>query len=114
MQYNRPACVDQFAELALLVGLGASGDGPEALSQRFVDGMADLLASVNIPRSLKEMGLAEDKQDYVAVTSLASARLVKNNPRPLDEAAMRHLTMPPMQATAPPCARSAAAPYPPQ
>jgi len=92
MQFNQPACIDQFAELGALVGVGESGMDQATLSQRFIDGVASLLASVNIPRTLKDMGLAEDKQDYVAETSLNSARLIKNNPRPLDLGAMKSIT----------------------
>ncbi|MGC1303376.1 MAG: iron-containing alcohol dehydrogenase, partial [Caulobacteraceae bacterium] len=66
--------------------------GEAALSQAFVDGVADLLASVGIPRSLRELGLASDKQGFVAEASLNSARLIKNNPRPLDLAAMQKIT----------------------
>lgn len=90
MQYNRSARVEAFAELARTIGL-ADGDD-ESLSQRFVDEVAALLASVGIPRSLKELGLAEGDKDYVAEAGLAATRLVKNNPRPLDLAAMRAIT----------------------
>ena len=50
------------------------------------------LASVGIPRSLKQLGLAEDKQDFVAEASMSAARLIKNNPRLLDLAAMKRIT----------------------
>jgi alcohol dehydrogenase len=90
MQYNRPACVDAFAELARTVGLG-DGDA-ETQSQAFIDAVADLLARVRIPGSLAELGLTADQQDYVAQNSLNAARLIKNNPRPLDLPAMQSIT----------------------
>ena len=92
MQFNRSACVSAFADLARVVGVGQPGDDEEALSQRFIDAVAELLASVGIPRSLRELGLADDQRGYVAEHSLAAARLVKNNPRPLDLAAMQSIT----------------------
>jgi alcohol dehydrogenase class IV len=92
MQFNRPACPDAFAELAHAVGLGAPDADEETLSQLFVDGVANLLASVGIPRSLRELGLDPAQRDYVAESALGAARLVKNNPRPLDLAAMRSIT----------------------
>jgi len=92
MQFNRSACTPAFAELARVVGAGRPGDDEAALSQAFIDAVADLLASVGIPRSLRELGLAEDKRGYVAEHSLAAARLIKNNPRPLDLAAMQSIT----------------------
>lgn len=90
MQYNRPACAEAFAELATLVGLP---DGSvEARSQAFIEAVAALLASIGIPKSLAELGLREDQQEYVAEHSLDAARLIKNNPRPLDLNAMRAIT----------------------
>ncbi len=90
MQFNRPACEESFAELADLIGL--PGGSTEERSQAFVEAVADLLAVIGIPRSLAELGLAEDEQEYVAAHSLDAARLIKNNPRPLDLAAMRAIT----------------------
>lgn len=90
MQFNRPACVASFAELAALIGL--SGGSVEDRSQAFIEAVATLLAAIGIPGSLAEMGLAADQQEYVAEHSLDAARLIKNNPRPLDLAAMRAIT----------------------
>lgn len=92
MQYNRPACAAAFAELARVVGLETPGGSEDEQAQAFIDGVAVLLASVGIPRSLKELGLAADQQELVAANSLSAARLVKNNPRPLDLEAMRRIT----------------------
>jgi len=90
MQFNRPSCADAFAELARAVGLpeGSSED----MSQAFIDAVADLLAKVKIPTSLAALGLRADQQDFVAENALNAARLVKNNPRPLDLAAMQSIT----------------------
>jgi len=92
MQFNRPACVPAFAELARVVGLGSPDDDEDTLSQLFIDGVAALFASVGIPKSLAQLGLAEDQQEFVAENSLLAARLIKNNPRPLDLDAMRSIT----------------------
>ncbi len=90
MQFNQPCCADGFAELADLVGVG--GDTPAARSQAFIDAVSALLDRVGIPTSLEKLGLRADQQDYVAEYSLNSARLIKNNPRPLDLAAMQTIT----------------------
>lgn len=90
MQYNRPACAGGFAELATLVGI--EGGSIEDRSQAFIEAVADLMAAIRIPATLAELGLAEDQQDYVAEHSLNAARLIKNNPRPLDLSAMRAIT----------------------
>lgn len=92
MQFNRSSCAGAFADLARTVGLGGPESGEEELSQLFVDGVAKLFASVGIPRSLRELGLNAEDRDFVAESALGATRLVKNNPRPLDLAAMRGIT----------------------
>jgi alcohol dehydrogenase class IV len=90
MQFNLPNCIPAFAELASVIGLPQAA--PEVMAQGFIDAVADLLAAVKIPRTLADLGLREDQQDYVATNSLNAARLVKNNPRTLDLAAMQSIT----------------------
>jgi len=90
MQFNLPTCIPAFAELAAVIGLPAGE--PAVMAQGFIDAVADLLAAVKIPRTLADLGLAEDQQDYVATHSLNAARLVKNNPRTLDLSAMQSIT----------------------
>jgi alcohol dehydrogenase len=90
MQYNQPFCSAAFAELATTIGL--AGPSNADLSQAFIDAVADLLDSVAIPRSLQDLGLKADQQQFVAENALNAARLVKNNPRPLDLAAMQSIT----------------------
>jgi alcohol dehydrogenase class IV len=90
MQFNRPSCTEAFVELARTVGLPEGS--PDAMSQAFIDAVANLLASVKIPVSLAALGLQADQQDFVAENALNAARLVKNNPRPLDLAAMQSIT----------------------
>ncbi|WP_448664189.1 iron-containing alcohol dehydrogenase [Sphingomonas sp. CJ20] len=92
MEFNRPSCVAAFADLARTVGLGAPDASDEELSRLFVDGVARLLGAVGIPRTLRDLGLTEDQRDFVAESALGAARLVKNNPRTLDLAAMRSIT----------------------
>ena len=90
MQFNRPACTRAFAELAELIGL--TGEDEAARSQAFIDAVADLFARIDIPLSLEALGLRADQQEFVATHSLDAARLIKNNPRPLDLPAMTTIT----------------------
>jgi alcohol dehydrogenase class IV len=90
MQYNRPACAQAFADLADVIGV--TGGSVEERSQAFIDAVTDMFARIGIPDSLSALGLADDQQDYVAEYSLQAARLIKNNPRPLDLAAMQIIT----------------------
>jgi len=92
MEFNRPACVDSYAHIGRMLGLGTSNSTNDELSSILVDEVARLLASVGIPRTLQELGLPADKQQWAAENAIAIARLVKNNPRPLDLGAMQAIT----------------------
>jgi alcohol dehydrogenase class IV len=92
MEFNRPACIDSYAHIARILGLGNSNSTNDELSSILVDEVARLLDSVGIPRTLQELGLPADKQQWAAENAIAIARLVKNNPRPLDLGAMQAIT----------------------
>ena len=92
MEFNRPASVRSFAQIARAVGLSDANSTDESLSHRLVDEVARLLESIGIPRTLADLGLPPDKQDWTAESALAITRLVKNNPRPLDLQALRQIT----------------------
>ncbi|MDX8463918.1 iron-containing alcohol dehydrogenase, partial [Mesorhizobium sp. VK2D] len=53
--------------------------------------VARLFNAIGITRTLAELGLPEDKIDWTAEQALGIDRLIKNNPRPFDIAAMRRL-----------------------
>lgn len=92
MEYNRLECAGAYAAIARAVGLDAPGKTDEQLSFEVIDAVAALLASIGIPRTLEELGLAQDRQDWTAENALGITRLVNNNPRKLDLAAMRRIT----------------------
>ena len=92
MEFNRPSCVDSFAQIARMLGIGKPNSSSDELSRILVDEVAALLASVGIPRTLKDLGLPADKQQWTAESAIGIARLVKNNPRPLDLQAMQAIT----------------------
>lgn len=83
MGWNAPAIAPELAEMAGAMGL-PSGD-------QVIPAIAGLFARIGIPRSLRELGLAEDRLDWVAEQSLGITRLIQNNPRPLTPDDMRHL-----------------------
>lgn len=92
MEFNRPACVESFAQIARMLGLGTATSTNDELSSILVDEVARLLDSVGIPRTLQDLGLPADKQQWAAESAISIARLVKNNPRPLDLRAMQAIT----------------------
>jgi alcohol dehydrogenase class IV len=92
MQFNKPACQEALAQIARALNLTDAAGSDASLAQRLIDEIAALLGSVGIPRTLRELGLEAQQQDSTAESALAITRLVKNNPRPLDLAAMRKIT----------------------
>lgn len=92
MQFNKPACEDSLVQIARALDLRAAGAPGDSLSQKLIDEIAALLNFVGIPRTLRDLGLPAEKQNYTAETALSITRLVKNNPRPLDLPAMRKIT----------------------
>ncbi|MFD2416347.1 iron-containing alcohol dehydrogenase [Amycolatopsis pigmentata] len=101
MAYNLPARTAEFAAVAsalrcpldsdATVAPGAADSGSAAESGRAraaVRRVAELLGAVGIPRDLAELGLSEDRLDWVAERGMSAARLVDNNPRPLDSGEM--------------------------
>lgn len=83
MGWNAPAIAPELVEMAGAMGL-PSGD-------QVIPAITGLFARIGIPRSLRELGLAEDRLDWVAEQSLGITRLIQNNPRPLTPDDMRHL-----------------------
>jgi alcohol dehydrogenase len=87
MAFNLPVCPAAMAEVARAMGVPAN-QSEDQLAHAAVNAVADLFGSIGIPRTLAALGLTADKIDWTAEQSLASQRLVKNNPRPLDTAAL--------------------------
>lgn len=91
MRYNATARVDEFAEIASIFGLPVAGSS-EVRALAGIHAVDRLLDRIGIPPTLKELGLAENQLRYVAEMGLKSARLVDNNPRPLDADALYEIT----------------------
>src|SRR5690606_18552029 len=89
MAFNLRACIPEYAEIARLFGCDAQGKGDEELAREGIAAVRSLLQRIGVPLTLAELGLAEDKQDWVAEQSMLAARLVNNNPRTLDTDAMK-------------------------
>ncbi|GAA2720148.1 iron-containing alcohol dehydrogenase [Cellulomonas aerilata] len=102
MAFNLPARTAELAEVGRALSSGVPGGTPAAAREGRDDGdgsddttrahaavtaVADLLASVGIPRTLDALGMPEDRLAWAAHEAMSARRLVENNPRPLDEAA---------------------------
>ncbi|MER1966686.1 iron-containing alcohol dehydrogenase [Castellaniella sp. GW247-6E4] len=94
MEFNRPACIEEFAQIADLfeaAGAAATGGTAEQRAARAIDLVEALFRRIGIPASLEQLGLAAGQCPEVAEQSLQAARLVRNNPRPLDPESMKKI-----------------------
>lgn len=83
MRWNAPQISGELAEIAGATGL----DGADEV----IPAVAALFSRLGIAPTLRELGLEEDRLDWVAEQSCGIARLVQNNPRPLPLPDMRKL-----------------------
>jgi alcohol dehydrogenase class IV len=83
MSWNAPVIQLELAEIAAAMGL--------ASANQVIPALAGLFKRIGIPSTLQDLGLAEDKIDWVADQSLGIARLMQNNPRAMTPADMRRL-----------------------
>ncbi|MDW9542025.1 iron-containing alcohol dehydrogenase [Sinorhizobium meliloti] len=83
MTWNEPLIRAELAQIAHAAGLG----GPDEV----IPALVSLFERIGIPATLRDLGLKEDRIDWVAEQSSGIARLIQNNPRPLNPHEMRNL-----------------------
>jgi alcohol dehydrogenase class IV len=92
MTYNLAAAAAEIAEVGAALGLSHQGGGEaDALAHATIREVSRLFGAIGITPTLAELGLPKDKIDWTAEQALGIDRLIKNNPRPFDLAAMRQL-----------------------
>lgn len=84
MQFNRPACPQRYADVALACGV-QPGTSTEETAQRGVDFICRLSAQVGIPQKLSDLGIPQSAVDGMARSAMDVQRLLKNNPREVTE-----------------------------
>lgn len=83
MAWNAPEIGPELDQIAGAIGLKSGAE--------VIPAIAALFGRIGIPCTLRDLGLAEDRIDWVAEQSCGIARLVQNNPRPLPPEDMRRL-----------------------
>ncbi|WP_299844821.1 iron-containing alcohol dehydrogenase [uncultured Jannaschia sp.] len=83
MAWNAPAIGGELDRMAGVMGVA---DG-----EQVIPAISDLFGRIGIPATLETLGLEEDRLDWVAEQSCGIARLIQNNPRPLELPDMRRL-----------------------
>ena len=84
MKFNAPAAMKRYAEVAIACGVTA-GQTDEATAQRGVDFIYRLAAAVGIPDKLTAIGIPQSAVDGMAKAAMQVQRLLKNNPREVNE-----------------------------
>lgn len=85
MEYNLPAAIGKYSEIATALGLGGDGEPPRSLAAKAVTAVAQLVRDINIPAQLRDIGAKEEVLPLVASDALKSIQL-KFNPRLATEA----------------------------
>lgn len=86
LRFNLPAAQPLYAQLAAtLPGNGCPAD-QAAAANYFIEQMEALVRDTQIPRTLREVGVAETDLPMLAHDAMAQQRLLVNNPRPVTEA----------------------------
>ncbi|GLS36334.1 alcohol dehydrogenase [Mesorhizobium tianshanense] len=88
MRFNLPARRDEYAQVAAAMGVPPKGDA-KAMAEASIDAVTALFAAVGIPRTLAELGFQEGRIGWAAEQAMTAARLVQNNPMPLDVESMK-------------------------
>lgn len=91
MAYNRVGNETRFAAMAQAMGLPIAGLSEIQAANAFVQALAQLNADLGITTRLRDLGVAESDLDALVDGAAKVTRLLNNNPRPLDRAAMRAL-----------------------
>lgn len=91
MSYNSRVAAAEIAEIGIALGLEANGRGADEMAEATIEEIRRLFAAIGITPTLAGLGLPADRLDWTAEQALGIDRLIKNNPRPFDLAAMRRL-----------------------
>ena len=84
MRFNRPACVERYAQVAVACGIQPGKDDEET-AERGVDFIYQLSKDCGIPTTLSEIGVPQTAVDEMAKAAMEVQRLLKNNPREVTE-----------------------------
>jgi alcohol dehydrogenase class IV len=88
MAYNVPACPQQLATVARLLGEEVSGLSVWAAAERAVEAVQRLKEEIGIPMHLRALGVEEADLRPLAEATAKITRLLRANPRPLDTDAL--------------------------
>lgn len=88
MQINRDWCASEIVEIGRALGISLPEGGGDGAADATIDAVASLFKTIGIPVTLQELGITREQLPTICEQSLGIARLIKNNPRPLDASSM--------------------------
>lgn len=91
MEFNRAYCEPELAEIGRAMGLEPNGLSVSGQAGAAIDAVENLYASIGIPKTIADLGIVRSQLALVAEQAMGSARLIKNNPRPIETGAMAEL-----------------------
>jgi alcohol dehydrogenase class IV len=80
LRFNAEACAEQYAELATIVVPHAEGSA-EARAEALAVAMQQFATITGLPRTLRQVGIAETDLNLLADDAMKQTRLLGNNPR---------------------------------
>lgn len=84
MEYNIPAAEKKYAEVAIALGC-TQKENERATAMAGVEKIKELVRDCGIPASFKEVNVPEQSIPIMAADAMKIQRLLKNNPRPIEE-----------------------------
>lgn len=84
VRHNFEAIQPQLAQIAEALGRDIRGLDQRAAAVAGVDAIDEVIAAIELPPTLKDLGVQESDLAQIAKLSLNSKRLIDNNPVPLD------------------------------
>ena len=89
--HNLDAAEDAYGDIGRAIGVaGKDSDDAEAAAA-FMTALTELFAAIGIPPTLDAVGVKEEDLDQMSELAMSAARLIENNPRPLDPPALRSI-----------------------
>jgi alcohol dehydrogenase len=84
VRHNFEAIRPQLAQIAEALGRDIRGLDPRAAAVAGVEAIDEVIAAIELPPTLQDLGVQESDLAQIAKLSLNSKRLIDNNPVPLD------------------------------
>jgi alcohol dehydrogenase len=82
LRFNAEACAEEYAELATIIVPHAEGS-TAARAEALAVAMQQFATITGLPRTLRQVGIAEADLAQLADDAMKQTRLLGNNPRPL-------------------------------